>query len=233
MKRKLYIILAILPLLCGFNSYGQGKITRPVKQQSHNIKPQKKAPEVTVSEPDGFLNGYGYVDLGLPSGTKWAINNIGAKLPYEYGNYYAWGETNIKSVYDDKNSKTYGVKFDDIGGNIQYDAATANWGDNWRIPSKDQCLELINKCTWSWSSFGGRNGYKVVGPNNKIIFIPAAGERFGNKLNDCGSFGGYWSSTPDETEPRHAYHFFFNKHNVSNVIWWNRTSGVTIRPVSK
>lgn len=97
--RFLSLFFVIVFVECGLNSYGQGKVSRPTQQQSQSSKPKKSNPKVTVSKPDGYINGYGYVDLGLPRGTKWATCNIGAKSPEEAGDYFAWGETTTKPVY--------------------------------------------------------------------------------------------------------------------------------------
>lgn len=105
------------------------------------------------------INGHEYVDLGLPSGLKWATCNVGANSPSEYGDYYAWGETTTKTSYTYENSKTYNKKIGDIGGNASYDAARANWGGTWRMPTKEEFDELLNKCTCTWTTQGGK---KVV-----------------------------------------------------------------------
>ena len=91
------------------------------------------------------------VDLGLS--VKWATVNIGATLPADYGNYYAWGETETKDEYTEDNSVTYGdSSFGDISGDATYDAATANWGSSWRMPTYDEFKELLNDCTWTISA---------------------------------------------------------------------------------
>lgn len=96
---------------------------------------------------NSYINGHEYVDLGLPSGLKWATCNVGANKPEDYGNYYAWGETGTKSSYGASNSKTYGKQMNDIKGNSQYDAARSNWGGSWRLPTEKELEELVNKCT--------------------------------------------------------------------------------------
>ena len=136
------------------------------------------------------INGHEYVDLGLPSGLKWATCNVGASSPSDYGNYYAWGETSTKSEYTESNSKTRGKNMGDIGGNSAYDAARANWGGSWRLPTKAEFEELLNRCTWTWTSQNGHKGYLVKGPNGRSIFIPAAGGRDGSSLYLAGEYGG-------------------------------------------
>ena len=172
---------------------------------------------------------YEYVDLGLPSGLKWATCNIGANSPEEYGNYYAWGEVLTKDEYTQANSLTYGKQMDDISG-TQYDAATANWGGDWRMPTHTEMTELSNKCTWEWTTQNGVEGYKVTGPNSNYIFLPAAGYFNGASFNSgsCG-YSYYWSSTTDSNAGI-AYRLRFDSgsHNLSNS---SRDYGYSVRPV--
>ena len=97
----------------------------------------------------GTIARHDYVDLGLPSCTKWATCNVEANQPYDYGDYYAWGEIIAKSNYSGENCPTLGISMNDISGNIQYDAATANRGDTWRMSTKTEMEELIDNCTWT------------------------------------------------------------------------------------
>ncbi len=125
-------------------------------------------------QPTGYHQNYASVDLGLS--VKWATCNVGANRPGDYGNYYAWGETTTKTEYTESNSKTYRLHMKDIGGNLSYDAATANWGGEWRMPSADEAQELLGYCSWTWSSKDGYNGYQVTSKKNgKSIFLPAEG----------------------------------------------------------
>ena len=112
----------------------------PVRQEPSEPKP---APKPTT----GTERGHEWVDLGLPSGVKWATCNVGASDPWEYGDYFAWGETSPKSEYTKENSKTYNRNMGDISGNPNYDAARANWGGSWRIPTKKEFHELGTECT--------------------------------------------------------------------------------------
>ena len=176
-----------------------------------------------------FLSGHEYVDLGLS--VKWATCNVGASKPEDYGNYYAWGETTTKSSYTESNSKTYGKKMSDIAGNAQYDAARANWGGNWRMPTKAEMQELIDKCNWTWTTQNGVKGYKVTGPNGNSIFLPAAGYRYGSSLYHAGSSGYYWRSTPDGSDSCSAYYLYFDSDNhLMNYLGY-RDNGRSVRPV--
>ena len=176
--------------------------------------------------------GHDYVDLGLPSGLKWATCNVGANKPEEYGNYYAWGETETKSRYDEDNSRTYGKSMNDISGNASYDAACANWGGTWRLPSKREMEELENKCSWKWITQSGANGYKVTGPNGNSIFLPAAGRCYGSSRGNVGKRGFYWSFTPGENSVSSAYGLDFSSGGHC-VGWLSRYGGRTVRPVSE
>ncbi|MBR6775667.1 MAG: DUF1566 domain-containing protein [Bacteroidales bacterium] len=189
----------------------------------------------------GSINGYKYIDLGLPSGLKWATCNVGASSPEDYGDYFALGETETKSEYTESNSLTYGLTISELqsqgyidgSGNLtpSHDAATANWGGSWRMPTKAELEELIDECTWTWTAQGGKKGHKVTGPNGNSIFLPAAGHRVGSSFYNAGEDGFYWSSTPYESGSIYAYflHFLSDNQYVGCV---NRDNGYTVRPVS-
>ncbi len=154
--------------------------------------------DTTKNLPTGKYNGHEYVDLGLPSGLKWATCNVGASSPSDYGDYYAWGETSTKSSYTDGSSITYDEKIGDIAGNPTYDVARAKWRGSWRLPTLEEFKELLDSdnCTWEWTTQDGHKGYKVTSKKNgNSIFLPAAG----TSSRDQGSRGDYWGSTPDAT----------------------------------
>ncbi len=180
-------------------------------------------------EASGSHNGYEWVDLGLS--VKWATKNVGASSPSDYGDYYAWGETSTKSSYTDDTSKTLDKSMGNIGGNSSYDVARYRWGGSWRLPTKAECQELVDKCTWTWTNQGGHNGYKVTSKiNGKSIFLPAAGWCYGTSPNLVGEYGHYLSSTPHQSNTYFAYdlYFYFSYHGVD---WGNRAHGRSVRPV--
>ena len=181
------------------------------------------------AQSTGTENGHEWVDLGLPSGLKWATCNVGAKTPEQCGNYYAWGETKPKEEYELANSLTYGKQMDDISGNAQYDAATANWGGDWRMPTKTEMEELNKNCTWEWIKQNGVKGYKVTGPNGNSIFLPAVGYFSGTTFNS-GSCGDscYWSSSDSGTSS--GYYLYFDGGS-RNVFGYSRYHGLSVRPV--
>lgn len=174
-----------------------------------------------------------YVDLGLPSGLKWATCNVGANLPEGYGDYFAWGEIVPKYPYESDNSVTYNVQMGDISGNPQYDAAAANWGGSWRMPTQEELQELYDECSWQWTVQNGVNGYKVMGTNGNNIFIPAAGCRIGLSLQGAGERGYYWTSTPyDGNSAGSACRLYFSSSSY-NVGHNSRYGGLCVRPVSE
>jgi hypothetical protein len=176
------------------------------------------------------------IDLGLPSGTKWACCNVEASAPEEYGNYYAWGETQPKNVYN-WDTYQYGSSWDNvvnIGSDIagtSYDAATANWGAPWRMPSLTQIQELIENTTSTWTTQNGVKGRKFTGSNGGTIFFPAAGYRWYGELSNAGSGGYYWSSTLRESGPGIAYYLRFDSSGAYWYGYYYRDDGLTVRPV--
>ena len=185
-------------------------------------------------EPDGEIAGHYYVDLGLPSGVKWATCNVGASSPEDYGDYFAWGETSPKAEYSWENSVTNGEEMSDISGDAQYDAATANWGGSWRMPTKEQMEELVEHCEWEWTQVNGVNGAKVIGPNGGCIFLPAAGFRDGSSFFHDGYDGFYWSSTPYDYyyDLNYAYNLYFITGD-EDVNLSYRYYGLTVRPITE
>ena len=162
--------------------------------------------------PDG--NHPHMIDLGLPSGTKWACCNVGASKPEDYGGYYAWGERHTKSIYNFDTYTCYSYYVDakgqrykdyaDIGSDISgtsYDAATANWGAPWRMPTKEEVYYLS---TGSSYTRNGVEGYLLRGANGNAVFVPAAGYRLNGELCGEGSLY-YWSSSLNESDTSHAY----------------------------
>lgn len=177
--------------------------------------------------------GHEYVDLGLPSGLKWATCNVGASKPSEHGDYYAWGEISTKASYDEDNCETYGKELDDISGKSFYDAARANWGGIWRMPTVADFQELLDVCTWKWTSQNSHNGYFVKGPNGRTIFLPATGQRYETSLNSADELGYYWSASPYESYSCwYAYSLYLSDHDLS-VEEYGREGGHSVRPVAE
>ncbi len=193
-------------------------------------------------------DGHEYVDLGLPSGIKWAAYNVGATKPEEYGGYYAWGETEEKSNYSWSTYKwckgssdtmtkyctnsSYGTVDNKTVLDPEDDVVHVKWGGDWRMPTKAEQDELRNNCTWTWTTQNGVNGYSVTGPNGNSIFLPATGYRLGADVNDRGNYGYYWSSSLGSSSSGNAYNLDFSG---SNYVWnySSRCYGQSVRPVSK
>ena len=207
--------------------------------------------QASSSPKSGSDNGHEWVNLGLPSGTKWATCNVGASSPSDNGNYYAWGETSTKSEYSWSSLKyctdTPGNHFNKYVSSrmpeywsgsgspdnktrleLSDDAARANWGGKWRIPTKAQCQELKSKCTWTWTG----SGYKVTGPNGQIIILPAAGWREISSLYGVGSMGYYWSSSLIKDAPYDAWRVGFDSGS-HYINYYNRCLGLSVRPVTE
>ena len=167
---------------------------------------------------NGSHNGHDYVDLGLPSGTLWATCNVGAGTPEASGYYFAWGETQPKPTYDNRNYKSY------IG-----DPATAQWGEDWRTPSYNEWDELIGYCTLKQTYSNGVYGMLITAPNGNSLFLPAAGYRE-SKTYNIGTNGGYWSSSIDTNNLQLAHYFVFGtaKYFMSQTDRW---VGNTVRAV--
>ena len=184
------------------------------------------------------------VDLGLS--VKWANMNVGATTPEGYGDYFAWGETATKETYNwstyfDTNDRGYTfTKYNNEGGKTVLDpgddAAHVNWGGSWRMPTKAEWQELLNNCTWTWTTLNGVNGYKVTsnkaGYTDKFIFLPAAGYRDVSDLYAVGSYGCYWSSSLSEYVSYDAWNLSFNSgYRDLDSGDYGRCDGWSVRPV--
>ena len=196
---------------------------------------------------DSNLTSGDWVDLGLPSGLLWATRNVGASSPTDYGNYYAWGETSPKSVYDWStyrycnggydaltkycNRASYGYNgFTDNLTILQPgdDAATANYGG--RTPTKEEWQELLNNTTVSWTTLNGVNGRLFTASNGSSVFLPAAGFRWDSSLYFAGSYGHYWSSSLYTGNPNDAWYFDFNSDGQL-MSDYDRYHGLSVRAV--
>ena len=189
-----------------------------------------------------YENDHEWVDLGLPSGLKWATCNVGATTPEGYGDYFAWGETAPKDNYswDTYNHGTmdnqtkYSVSVDGKTVlDLEDDAASVNWGGKWRMPTKDECSELIDNCVWTWTdNYNGVKGYEVKSKTNgNGIFLPAAGFRYNDKHSNFNFPGGYWSSSLYPEDSNFACRLLFNQSQAPKRDVNNRYFGWSVRPV--
>lgn len=211
---------------------------------------------------EGTENGYNWVNLGLPSETYWSTYNVGASSPDGFGIFLSWGETEAKEHYGWENYKwRYGESVDSLAkyntlesngivDNLiilekEDDAASVIWGGGWQTPKKEQWQELMQECTWVWTSRYDTNGYEVVGKNGASIFLPATGvfrsfwsqdpgTLFGqwwDGIYGVNSYGNYWSSSLNEQYARYAWHIYFDQRNIYMSGDYSRHEGRMVRPV--
>ncbi|MBO7112414.1 MAG: protein kinase, partial [Bacteroidaceae bacterium] len=240
-------IAAIIATASGKESYCNVTVTaksQPVQQQS--------ATTTSSGSATGTINGHEWIDLGLS--VKWATCNIGASSPSAYGDYYAWGETSTKSSYTWVNYRfrTSGDSDDNVKINkyntqsdrgsvdnrtvleMSDDVACQKWGGSWRMPTEKEFQELIDNCTWFWTTMNGVNGYKVTskksGYTDRSIFMPAAGWRYDTSLGNAGEVGSYWSSSLVSGVPSIAMELSFSSGDRRTSGAY-RYGGDSVRPV--
>lgn len=220
---------------------------------------QKEDSNSTASNgSNGGTNGGGqttveWVDLGLPSGLLWATCNLGAATPEGYGDYYAWGETATKDVYDwstykyctadaegylqtltkYNTSSTYGTPDNLTTLEAMDDAAAQKLGSGARMPTKAEWDELIYNTTAEMTTMNGVNGRKFTASNGESLFLPAAGHRSDSELYNAGSVGYYWSSSFDTCYgyPYDAWFFGFGSDDQGIMSGSLRYYGFSVRAV--
>ena len=204
----------------------------------------------TTEAGGGGGGDHAYVDLGLPSGLLWATCNVGADAPEDYGDYFAWGETMPKDTYNWStyqycmgsyttmtkycNNSSYGYNgFTDNLTTLEPsdDAATANWGDGWRMPTQAEFQELLDNTTNTWTTQNGVSGRLFTAANGNSLFLPAAGYRDGSSLRYAGSYGDYWSSSLYTDLPSCAWYLFFGSGDCYMYVGDYRDFGLSVRPV--
>ncbi len=185
---------------------------------------------ITPENKTNTINGHAFVDLGLS--VKWATCNIGADSPEECGDYFAWGEIRKKKTYTPDTSHTYNADMECISGNSNYDAARANWGSTWRLPTDEEIKELLSKCVAKWTTQNGIKGVLIRSTiNGHSIFLPAAGWHEGKDLYRNKEYCRYWSGSSNKGKQITAIILHCN----SNCNIWcsiDRSFGFCIRPVS-
>ena len=195
-----------------------------------------------------------FVDLGLPSGLKWASCNVGAEKPEDFGLYFAWGETQgYSGITDEKefswadyklcggsNSTLTKYNYNSSNGTVdtlttleQVDDAAYQSDNTCRMPTKAELEELKANTTSRWETLNGVNGIRFTSKTNgNSIFVPIAGYCYNGSVNNVGSYGGLWSSSLGESNSRHAWGLFFNSGGV-NMSIGDRCRGWTVRPVKE
>ena len=256
-KSSLMRIVAVMLLISGTASASAQYYMNVVQKNGEKIQYLvSNIDSVYFSGQKGSAVNYEYVDLGLS--VKWATFNVGATKPEEYGDYYAWGETETKTDYSwftykwcngSNATLTKYCSIDNVGNECftdtltvlapEDDVAHVKWGGSWRMPTKAEQDDLHNKCAWTWydsgnTEFNGVAGYKVTskieGYTDRSIFLPAPGYRYGTNFDAVANGGHYWSSSLDTGYPIQAYFLYFD----SEVVDWScnfRLIGYSVRPV--
>ena len=243
MKNRYIQIISFLIALLSFATFPACELDDKVEFLTDRFTEQK--PGVNITDSTGYENGYAYVDLGLS--VKWATFNVGASKPEEYGDYFAWGETEQKETYYWSTYKwcngsgTSLTKYNIYNGygvvdyktqlDLSDDAAHVNWGGNWRMPTDAEWTELREQCIWGWTTGKGIIGYTVISKSNgNRIFLPAAGYYVNNSVVQVGFSSNYWSSSLDTDSPYYAWFMYFHSDTVSRFNN-SRTFGFSVRPV--
>ncbi len=180
------------------------------------------------------------VDLGLS--VKWADMNVGATSPEEAGGHYTWGETETKSHYHWDSHKwcngtytsltKYCKKDKKTVLEPEDDAAHVALGGNWRTPTDAEWAELKNKCTWTWTSVNGINGYQVSSSNGNSIFLPVTDYTLSNEfMHTGGNSGFYWAANVEPSRPHIAKRMVISRGSI-RISGEYRSCGYAVRPVS-
>lgn len=216
-----------------------GSFLKGYYKSVHKVNVVEKILQPTTTKPINTQTDR--VDLGLPSGILWATCNIGASSPSEIGDYFAWGEKESKDAYGWETYELCRGSYNSIfkytendGKSIlepQDDVAKSKLGGEWRIPSKEDMEELVEECEWKWLSQNGQLGWKVIGPNNNYIFLPASGAASSYRISGVNELGRYWTATRDKSNYS-AYNLRF-KDGTDTIVVVDDTRfyGRTIRPV--
>ena len=248
-------IFALLALFAGIVTAAEAQVIEVykngelVKSYTNTAEDNYKVVIRKESKATPDPSAHEMVDLGLPSGLLWATCNVGASTPYEDGDYFAWGETEPKSDYTWETYKwckgshktltkycqdfPYGYnEFTDskVVLDAEDDAATANWGVEYRMPTYAEFCELNDNCTWTWDSV--HNGYAVTSKTNgNSIFLPASGYCGGRSLDDQGKRGHYWSAKLNLRITDCACYLYFGSGSPSPYCSYYRFRGQSVRPV--
>ena len=202
---------------------------------------------------DNVTIDYSYVDLGLPSGLKWATRNIGATSESDYGDYFMWGSTtpntasqcnwtnapfnNGLSSYNEEYFNAHKSEWVDDNETLkpEYDAATQIMGDEWRMPTSSDFSELSRNTTNEWvTDYNGSsmNGWKFTSKTNgNSIFIPASGSRSESETHGRGSSGNYWTSSLDSSYSYYGLGFSFSSNDIEPPYDQFRFIGQSVRGV--
>ncbi|MBR6141842.1 MAG: hypothetical protein IKQ37_08810 [Bacteroidaceae bacterium] len=252
-QRLLFLIASLLLSMAGVQTAMAQKIilklsgSEPVKYDVSRVE------YIAFEEGEPpIIDDHEFVDLGLPSGTLWATCNVGANSPEEYGDYFAWGETEPKDTYSWTNYKycngsattltkyctnSSSGKVDNITVlEAEDDAATVNWGSGWQMPRDAQIVELYdsNNTTTSWTTQNGVDGLLITSKTNgKTLFLPAAGYWDNADLVNAGISGEYLTCSLSTRYNKSAFTLCFDSSSVEWNYRTERRMGRVVRPVRK
>lgn len=234
MKKLLYIFVAtVLSVVYGINAYADGGV-KIYKNGSFTTIYANEIDSLVFFDDTNYSK-HEYVDLGLPSGIKWATCNVGADLPWDKGDFYAWGEIEPKSDYSASTYKFYSngyTKYGTIDGKYRLekedDVAQCLWGTDWRMPTYEELQELKEYCSFTWVDQDDICAVKATGPNGNFIYLPLPGNYTGSYIYFEGSVGSYWSC--DLQYDSYAKDLDFGK-NSQSLNGDTRYHGQSVRPV--
>ena len=225
-------------------------LTELVTGSTYYVRAFAVTPTETFYGEEVNFTLYDFVDLGLPHHTLWATCNVGANSPEEYGDYFAWAETQPKNYYywssyqytmDGPYALTKYCSNPSYGYNgftdsltvllPEDDAASANWSADWRMPTKEEWQELFQNTTQTWTTQNGVVGKLFTAPNGNSLFIPASGYFWGSELYNAGSNCLYGSSSFRTDFPINAWYFSFDSGNYQMDGSYTRSGGFTVRPM--
>ncbi|MCQ2287683.1 MAG: hypothetical protein MJZ74_01110 [Muribaculaceae bacterium] len=231
--KKIFLILSIaLAAACMANA--QDKTYMNVHQPNGEDKSYEVTADLKVTwgakteQEENKEDGHRYVDLGLTSGLRWAACNIGAEEPWDYGQYFCWGEMGVKEDYSLGN---YTYKDNPAELSQDKDVAHLSWRGYWRMPTRVDFKELMEECTWTFErNYHGTHGYMVTGPNGNSIFLPAGGLRNGLNLVLDNEYGYFWSSSIINQDHTRGWILRYNNATIDRVDEL-RHYGLPVRPV--
>ena len=194
-----------------------------------SIRPVSDWVKVEKYITTGTQAGREWVDLALPSGTRWATCNVDASVSSQPGKLYAWGETASKSTFSESTSKYKDPDAGDIAGDSSKDVATSKWGNGWRMPTRKEFEEMVLYCDWKYTKVDGRWGVMFTSSRNgESIFLPATGHKEGSEHYEPNGCGSYWTSTPGENMSAHSYSYGAALGEMGRS---GRCFGLAVRPV--
>lgn len=222
------IVVGLIIPLCFFSC------SKDENNNASNVVVIDKSQYGLITEGKDYnpLNGHEAVDLGLS--VDWASCNLGAVSPEDYGEYYAWGETQTKGPFYWSNYSLWTDDYRKYDGEDNLfileeedDAAHVQWGGCWRMPTSEEWQELIDCCMWNSTSLNGVPGIMITAPNGNSIFLPKAGHRYdSSSYHEKGHVCDYWASSLYRSSPRQGCAI---RNNRLRSDW--RYNGFSVRPV--